>query len=123
MDGYREVDNIFSELEKFTVASKSMIERSYRDGDVFIASQILKTLDDGIEVELCLWTDCDLQMAFWDVSINKQIFDAKAKAGFTEYLMGKGLFLENVKDRYGSWRYCAPIEREDAYRIQYYEED
>ena len=123
MDGYKEVDHIFLGLEKSAVASKSMIERPYRDGDVFIASQILKTLDDGMEVELCLWTDCDLQMAFWDVSINKQMFDAKAKAGFTEYLMGKGLFLENVKDRYGSWRYCGPIEREDAYRIQYYEED
>ena len=121
MDGSREVDNIFSELEKFTVASKSMIERPYRDGDVFIGAQIIKTLDDGMEVELCQWTDCDLQMSFWDVSIDKQMFDIKARKGFTQYLMEKGLFLENVKDKYSRWRYCGLIERDDVYRIQYYE--
>ena len=123
MDGFREVDHIFSGLEKFAVASKSMIVRPYRDGGVFIGAQILETLDDGMEVELCLWTDCELQKSFWDVSIDKQMFAAKARTGFTEYLMEKGFFLENVKDRYGSWRYLGPIEREDVYRIQYYEED
>ena len=29
--------------------------------------------DDGMEVELCLWTDCECHLSFWDVSIEKQL--------------------------------------------------
>ena len=72
MNEYRKVDSMFSGLDSHIVASKSLIERPYKDNDedVLIEGQILETLEDGIEIELCLWTDCECHMSFWDVSKN-----------------------------------------------------
>ncbi len=122
MKEYKEVEHIFSELNNHVVSSKSLIEHPYLNKGVFIEGQILETLDDGMEIELCLWTDCDWHMSFWDVSINKELFDKKEK-DFLSYLKDKGLHLENVKEKYSKWHYCGLIERDDVYRIQYYEED
>ena len=122
MKEYKEVESIFSGLNSHVVNSKSLIERPYRDENVFIEGRILETLDDGMEIELCLWTDCDCHMSFWDVSIGKELFDAKGK-DFLSYLKDKGLYLENVKEKYGKWHYCGLIEKDDVYRIQYYEEN
>lgn len=122
MKEYKEVESIFSGLNSHVVNSKSLIEHPYRDEDVFIEAQILETLDDGTKIELCLWTDCDCHMSFWDVSVNKKSFDEK-EIDFLSYLKDKGLYLENVKDKYGKWRYCGLTEKDDVYRIQYYEAD
>lgn len=56
MNEYRKVDSMFSGLDSHIVASKSLIERPYKDNDedVLIEGQILETLEDGIEIELCL---------------------------------------------------------------------
>ena len=123
MDEYKEVDYIFSKLSSHVVESRSLIEHPYRDDDVLIEGQILEILDDGMEVELCLWTECALHMSFWDVSIDKEQFDSKINETFLEYLKNKGLYLENIRDKYGRWKYCGIIEKEDVYRIQYYEMD
>lgn len=125
MDEYRKVDSIISGLESHIAASRSLIERPYKDYDegVFIEGKILMTLDDGIEIELCLWTDCECHISFWDVSIEKQLFDSKVKTDFLTYLEDKGLYLQNIEDKYGRLRYCGIIEKDDVYRIQYYEED
>ena len=125
MSGYKEVNSIFEKLSEHVSASKSLIEKPYvdKDDNVLIEGQILQTLDDGMEVELCLWTDCECHLSFWDVSIPKKLFDAKAKTDFLSYLAGKGLYLENLKDRFSRWRYCGLIPMDDVYRIQYFEED
>ena len=123
MSSYKDVDSIFSGLERHVVNSESLIENPYKDYDagVFIEGQILDTLDDGIKIELCLWSDCESDMSFWDVSVEKQLFDSKIKTDFLSYLTDKGLFLENLKDEYGKWLYCGPVEKDDVYRIQYCE--
>ena len=56
MSSYKDVDSIFSGLERHVVNSESLIENPYKDYDagVFIEGQILDTLDDGIKIELCL---------------------------------------------------------------------
>ena len=125
MNGYKEVENIFAGLSEHIVASKSLIEKPYVDKDdgVIIEGQILHTLDDGMEVELCLWTDCECHLSFWDVSIEKKLFDVKAKTDFLTYLSDKGLYLESLKDRFSRWYYCGLIPMENVYRIQYFEED
>lgn len=124
MKEYREVEGLFSGLDQYKVASRSLIEGPYKDGDeVLIEAQILETLDDGMEIELCLWTDCGWHLSFWDVSIEKGIFDSKAEIDFLSYLRDKGIYLENVKDKYGRWRYCGEKTKEKVYRIQYYEEE
>ena len=125
MSKYREVDGLFEGLESHVVESRSLIENPYKDEEegVYIWAQILKTLDDGMEVELCMWTDCDSHISLWDVSIDKQLFDSKADTDFLTYLRDKGLYLENVKEGYRKWNYCRWIQGEDVYRIQYYLED
>ena len=125
MSKYKEVDSIFEGLSSHVTASRSLIEKPYlnKEEGVFIGGQILQTLDDGMEVELCLWTDCECHISFWDVSIDKQFFDSKAETDFLTYLRGKGLYLEDLKIRYSIWHYCGPISMENVYRIQYYEEE
>ena len=125
MSEYKEVEYIFEKLSEHVSASKSLIEKPYVDkqDNVLIEGQILQTLDDGMEVELCLWTDCECHLSFWDVSIQKKLFDAKAQTDFLSYLAGKGLYLGNLKDRSGRWYYCGLIPMDDVYRIQYFEED
>ena len=125
MSKYKEVDGMFSEFESHVVESRSLIEKPYKDDeeDVYIWAQIVKTLDDGMEVELCLWTDCDSHLSFWDVSINREPFDSKAKTDFLTYLRDKGLYLENVKEGFCRWNYRGVIAMENVYRIQYYQED
>ena len=124
MTKFREVDSIFDEVQPFVTDSRSLIDSPYRDGDAFIEGQIVQTLDDGLEVELCLWTDCESHASFWDVSIQKARFDETATVDFLSYLKEKGFYLENIKDRFGGkWHYTGPIDMEKVYRIQYYQDE
>ena len=119
---YKEVNDIFEGLDAHVVSSKSLIDQPYRDGDIFIEGQILETLDDGMEIELCLWSDLGYHISLWDVSIDKMTFDEKVGGDVLSYYESKGIYLGHVKDRYTEWRYCGLTDREDVYRIQYYED-
>ena len=82
----------------------------------------MMTLDDGIEVERCFWSEADLSLC--DISINKDMFDKSGNEDFTKYLESKGFFLENVEDNSGrKWKYCGIIDNLEFYRIQYLRED
>lgn len=123
MSEFKEVDTLFALVEPFVKDSRSLIKRPYRDEDVIIEAQILDTLDDGMEIELCLWTDCESHASFWDVSIDKTLFQEKTATDFLNYLKEKGFHLENVQDRFGGkWHYCGLIDMEKVYRIQYYQD-
>ncbi len=123
MSEFKEVDTLFALVEPFVKDSRSLIKRPCRDEDVIIEAQILDTLDDGMEVELCLWTDCESHASFWDVSIDKTLFQEKAATDFLSYLKEKGFHLENVQDIFGGkWHYCGLIDMEKVYRIQYYQD-
>lgn len=123
MSEFKEVDTLFALVEPFVKDSRSLIKRPCRDEDVIIEAQILDTLDDGMEIELCLWTDCESHASFWDVSIDKILFQEKTATDFLNYLKEKGLHLENVQDIFGGrWHYCGLIDMEKVYRIQYYQD-
>ena len=123
MSEFKEVDTLFALVEPFVKDSRSLIKRPYRDEDVIIEAQILDTLDDGMEIELCLWTDCESHASFWDVSIDKTLFQEKTTTDFLSYLKEKGFHLENVQDIFGGrWHYCGLIDMEKVYRIQYYQD-
>ena len=124
MSEFKEVDTLFALVEPFVKDSRSLIKRPYRDEDVIIEAQILDTLDDGMEIELCLWTDCESHASFWDVSIDKTLFQEKTVTDFPNYLKEKGFHLENVQDIFGGrWHYCGLIDMEKVYRIQYYQDN
>lgn len=123
MSEFKEVDTLFALVEPFVKDSRSLIKRPYRDEDVIIEAQILDTMDDGMEIELCLWTDCESHASFWDVSIDKTLFQEKAATDFLNYLKEKGFHLENIQDSFGGkWHYCGLIDMEKVYRIQYYQD-
>lgn len=123
MSEFKEVDTLFAQVEPFVKDSRSLIKRPYRDEDVIIEAQILDTMDDGMEIELCLWTDCESHTSFWDVSIDKTLFQEKTTTDFLNYLKEKGFHLENIQDRFGGkWHYCGLIDMEKVYRIQYYQD-
>ena len=123
MREYREVNSMFEGLKKHIVSS-DCVEDTNQDEEVIIEGQILETLDDGMEIELCLWTDREIHMSFWDVSIDKKMFDENIKEDFLTYLKKIGLYLENIKIAGSTypWRYCGLIDMEKVYRIQYLEE-
>ncbi len=69
-------------------------------------------------------TDRDTRLSFWDVSIDKTLFQEKTTTDFRSYLKEKGFHLENVQDRFGGkWHYCGLIDMEKVYRIQYYQDN
>lgn len=101
MKEYKEVEYIFSELESHVVSSKSLIERPYLTEDAFIEGKILETLDDGMEIELCLWTDRELHMSFWDVSIDKKTFDEK-ETDFLSYENGTPIEHGKIREMFNN---------------------
>ena len=123
---YKKVENLFEGVSKNVKASRSLIEKPCvieEFGDkIFIREQVMMTLDDGIEVERCFWSEADLSLC--DISINKDMFDKSGNEDFLKYLESKGFFLENVEDNSGiKWKYCGIIDNLEFYRIQYLRED
>ena len=123
---YKKVENLFEGVSKNVKASRSLIEKPCvieEFGDkIFIREQVMMTLDDGIEVERCFWSEADLSLC--DISINKDMFDKSGNEDFMKYLESKGFFLENVEDNSGiKWKYCGIIDNLEFYRIQYFRED
>ena len=122
MKEYRKVDSLFSGLDAHAVQSRSLIEKAYFDEDSnLISAQILFTLDDGMQLELCLWSNYSEfgDLSIWDVSVAKSAFPGDGKA-YVQYLAGKGLYLEDVDDGTDRWHYAGLLPKDDVWRIQYY---
>ena len=123
---YKKVENLFEGVSKNVKASRSLIEKPCVIEDfgdnIYIREQVMMTLEDGIEVERCFWSEADLSLC--DISINKDMFDKSGNEDFLKYLESKGFFLENVEDNSGiKWKYCGIIDNLEFYRIQYLRED
>jgi hypothetical protein len=106
MEEYKKQDEVLDGLMDHVVNNKSLIDQPCRDGheEEFIDFQTVNTLDDGTEMELCLWNYGD--DAFWDISIDKKRFGEHAEKDFLAYLEEKGLHLGNIEDSHGEkWKY------------------
>ena len=130
MEEYRKVDNIFDGLQRHVVSSKNLIKEPKKIEDEYgyyiIRKQVLLTLDDGMEVEICQWTDGDLHTDLVDVSIDKTMYDSREKSDIIPYLESKEVYLENVEDKSQGcrWKYGGLSKRKkDVYRIQYIDPD
>lgn len=118
---YRKVELMFRELILNAVKCEWISKRPYRpdeNDDVIILNESRITMSDGQQIELCFWHESDIYMV--DVSVNKKKYD-KAATGmsFERYMLNKGMYVENIEDVNGKWRYCGPIECKDVYRLQY----
>ncbi len=120
MEEYTEIDYLFAGLEPHVIESESLMKVPYREDDIVIMGQILNTLDDGMHVETCFWSECGI--CFWDVSIDEDEFKEHGHKDFLQYLSDKGLPLHNVHDKYGKWKYGI-ISKKGILRIQYVEVD
>lgn len=124
---YKKVHDILENIAGNVVSTKVLAEKPYsydEFGDtIYIMQQVMYTMDDGMEIEACVWGEADMRLL--DISIEKEMFDASGKEDFLKYLESKGFFLENIEESSTGikWRYLGQIERKDVYRIQYYDED
>ena len=93
---YKKVENLFEGASKNVKYSRSLIEKPCvieEFGDkIFIREQVMMTLDDGIEVERCFWSEADLSLC--DISINKDMFDKSGNEDYMKYLESKGIYHE-----------------------------
>ena len=121
MNSFIKVNGMFDELKKHMVSSKALTKRAHKEDDTFIEGQPVWTLDDGMEVELCLWScyECIDDASFYDVSIDRAKFDASGNTDFLQYLKSKGVHLCNVEDRFGKFIYLGLNSNDTQYRIQY----
>lgn len=123
---YRKVENLFGEVLENVTEVESLIEKPYTENqcgdDIRILQMYKIVMKDGTELEHCFWAESD--MYFLDISIDKNLLGSCGKDGFLKYLAGKGFYLENVQEAQGTrWRFCGPSEKEDVYRISYYQEE
>lgn len=115
---FRKVSDITQDMVK-NIAEIKRVGKPYFDKDgTFIERENVFTLDDGTEVEFCLWSWEDVSA--WDVSVDKEAFDRSGHDDFVKYLSEKGLYAGNIEDDFGDrWVFAGQIECGDVYRVQY----
>ena len=125
LDEYTKIYGFLTDgLKAHVVGTRSLIEKPYFDEDgMFIEYLSIWTLDDGLEIEVCQWSCTEYAAWCQDISIDMAAFDTNAHGSFPAYLGSKGLPLYSVEDRLGQWYYCGLIDREDVYRIQYFQHE
>ena len=71
---YRKVKNLVENAAKNVVSTRKLAEKPYTIDDygdtIYIHEQVMLTMDDGIEIEGCLWGEAD--MCLYDFSIEKK---------------------------------------------------
>ncbi|MBR5767838.1 MAG: hypothetical protein IKX86_04130, partial [Clostridia bacterium] len=88
---YKSVQFLFEDFDRH-VASWKIPENPETSSDpaYFIEGVRIAVMDDGTEVELCLWHDNEMNISFWDVSTDKETFNKKGEKSFVDYLKRKG---------------------------------
>lgn len=121
-ESYKKIGYLFEKVDEHLADNKSrMIKSPGKDEDgVFTYGTSLKTMKDGRQLEFCMWCEPEMDMALWDISMEKEGSGFKDTAEYLEYLSGVGFYLENVEDKYGKW-YYGVIPNEKFFRIQYAE--
>ncbi len=124
MEEYRKTDYLLSGLAKHKSGEAVNTGETSDDEEVVILSTELWKLDDGMEIEICMWlyvAGMDYILELCDISADKKEFERTGNTGFPEYLGSLGLPLENVEDCIGRWHYCGlqSTEKNPFHRVQF----
>ena len=120
---YRKVESIFADFNK-NVVSMEKVENLAKD-DAF--SEIGKqnaTLNDGQVIEICFWHESDMYL--YDLSVDKEKFDAAYDTSFEDYMRGMGIYTEDIEEASGTkWTYCGDqlAEVKGFHRLQFFMDD
>jgi len=120
---YRKVESIFADFNK-SIASMEKSESLDKCDDYSELSKQYATLNDGQVIEICFWHESDMYL--YDLSIDKEKFDAAYDTSFEDYMKGMGIYTENVEEESGTkWKYCGDQQAEEKgfHRLQFFMED
>lgn len=120
---YREVASIFADFNK-NIVKMEKAEELVNDEDFSELGKQYATLSDGQIIEICFWHESD--MFLYDLSVDKEKFDAVYDIAFEEYMRNMGIYTENIVDNNGlRWKYCGDLHEEERgiHRLQFFMED
>ena len=120
---YRKVASIFADFNK-NIVEMARTQDVNKGEDFSELGKQYATLNDGQVIEICFWHESD--MFFYDLSVDKEKYDAAYDIAFEDYMRSKGIYTEDIEDSDGvKWNYCGDLHREErgVHRLQYYMED
>ncbi len=136
-ENYKEIRGIVDELYEHAVEEETIVSKPTKvcEGEMadpyIIYRQVVVTLEDGMEIDLCHWVDYGCQVRCIDISIDKKHFAEirKDKLGgkepteedFIQYLPLVGLYTTNVKqigENEPVWKFGI-IKKDNVFRVQY----
>ncbi len=120
---YRMVESFFSEFRKNVIDSEK-VKKLDKEDDWSELAKWNVTLNDGQVIEICFWHESDIYL--YDLSVDKEKFDAAYDTSFESYMSDMGIYTENIEEANGSkWRYYGDqhAEKKGIHLLQYYMEE
>ena len=120
---YRKVESIFADFNKSIVAMENVENLAKDDAFSEIGKQNA-TLNDGQVIEICFWHESDMYL--YDLSVDKEKFDAAYDISLEDYMRGMGIYTEDIEEASGTkWTYCGDqlAEVKGFHRLQFFMDD
>lgn len=120
---YRKVESIFADFNK-NIVGMERVENLDKDDDFSELGKLDATLNDGQVIEICFWHESDMYL--YDLSVDKEMFDASYDIPFEDYMRDMGIYTENVEEASGTkWKYCGDqqAEKRGVHRLQFFMEE
>ena len=120
---YRKVESFFFDFRKNVIDSERA-DKLVRCDDINELGKWNVTLNDGQVIEICFWHESDLYL--YDLSVDKEKFDAAYDTSFENYMRDMGIYTENIEEANGTkWKYCGDqrAEEKGVHRLQFFMEE
>lgn len=120
---YRKVESIFADFNK-NIVGMEKVENLAKDDAFSELGKQNATLNDGQVIEICFWHESDMYL--YDLSVDKEMFDAAYDISFEDYMRGMGIYTEDIEEASGTkWTYCGDqlAEVKGLHRLQFFMDD
>ena len=120
---YKKVESIFADFNK-SIVSMEKADNLAKDDDFSELGKQNATLNDGQVIEICFWHESDMYL--YDLSVDKEKFDAAYDISFEDYMRGMGIYTEDIEEASGTkWTYCGDqlAEVKGLHRLQFFMDD
>ena len=120
---YRKVESIFADFNK-NVVGMEKDENLAKEEEFSELGKQNATLNDGQVIEICFWHESDMYL--YDLSVDKEKFDAAYDISFEDYMRGMGIYTEDIEEASGTkWTYCGDqlAEVKGLHRLQFFMDD
>ena len=120
---YRKVESIFADFNK-NIVEMARTQDVNKGEDFSELGKQYATLNDGQVIEICFWHESDMYL--YDLSVDKEKFDAAYDTSFEDYMRGMGIYTEDIEEASGTkWTYCGDqlAEVKGLHRLQFFMEE